>query len=577
MKIDGILLEVIGNTFMSIAEEMGAVLVKSAYSTNIKERKDCSCALFDAEGHTIAQAEHIPMHLGSLLGLIGEIKKNYAPEQIHPGDMFIANDPYNGGGTHLPDIAVASPVFYQGQVVAYVANIAHHNDVGGRVPGSNAADSDSIYAEGIRIPPVKIFQKGELVEDILNLILLNCRVNHIRRGDLNAQFACNRKGVQRMEDVCARYGVATVTACMEELLDYSERKIRMALAEIPNGSHTFSDYLDSDGVGSGPIKLSVTVEVKDQDIALDFTDNPDQVKGAINLPLSALRAAVYYSVRSIVDPALPANGGYYRAIEIKTRPGCILGCTEPAACAGRSDTAQRVADMVFGAMSQVVPHRVMAGSNSSITGIYFGGIDPKSHEYYVYMETFGGGSGARFNKDGLSCVQVHMTNTSNLPIESMEIEFPYMVEQYTLVPDSGGPGKFRGGLSMYKDIRVLGHDSCESGPPEDTSLGTVRWEARSARCHHHLPRHAGRGGNRLQKIRDHLKSKRGAPLPDARGRRLWRPDGARSRHDRPRSGRGIHYMRERDARLWPDKRGTGRDRGIWENVMRGHVSNLTQK
>ena len=195
MKIDGILLEVIGNTFMSIAEEMGAVLVKSAYSTNIKERKDCSCALFDAEGHTIAQAEHIPMHLGSLLGLIGEIKKNFTPDQIHPGDMFIANDPYNGGGTHLPDIAVASPVFYEDKVVAYVANIAHHNDVGGRVPGSNAADSDSIYAEGIRIPPVKIFQKGELVEDILNLILLNCRVNHIRRGDLNAQFACNRKGV----------------------------------------------------------------------------------------------------------------------------------------------------------------------------------------------------------------------------------------------------------------------------------------------------------------------------------------------------------------------------------------------
>ena len=203
----------------------------------------------------------------------------------------------------------------------------------------------------------------------------------------------------------------------------------------------------------------ITVEIKDQDIALDFTDNPDQVKGAINLPLSALRAAVYYGVRSIVDPCLPANGGYYRAIQIKTRPGCILGCTEPAACAGRSDTAQRVADMVFGAMSQVVPHKVMAGSNSSITGVYFGGVDPKTHEYYVYMETFGGGSGARFNKDGLSCVQVHMTNTSNLPIESMEIEFPYMVEQYTLVPDSGGPGKFRGGLSMRKDIRVLGHDS----------------------------------------------------------------------------------------------------------------------
>lgn len=458
-KINGVLLEVIGNTFMSIAEEMGAVLVKSAYSTNIKERKDCSCGVFDVEGHTIAQAEHIPMHLGSLLGLIENIVNNFDKDNIRPGDMFIANDPYNGGGTHLPDIAVASPVFWNGRIVAFAANIAHHNDVGGRVPGSNAADSDSIYAEGIRIPPVKIFNEGVLNEDILNLILLNCRVNHIRRGDLSAQFACNNKGVQRVEEVFRRYDTETVKACMKELLDYSERKIRMAIKELPNGVHEFSDYLDSDGVGSGPIKLNVKLEILDEDIELDFTDNPDQVKGAINLPQTALRAAVYYSIRSIIDPYLPTNGGYYRAIRIKTRPGCILGCTEPAACAGRSDTAQRVADMVFGAMSQVVPQQVIAGSNSSITGVYFGGVNPKDNKYYVYMETFGGGSGARFCKDGLNCVQVHMSNTSNLPIESMEIEFPYMVEQYKLVRDSGGPGKYRGGLSVMKDIRVLGHSS----------------------------------------------------------------------------------------------------------------------
>ena len=239
MKIDGILLEVIGNTFMSIAEEMGAVLVKSAYSTNIKERRDCSCAIFDAEGHTIAQAEHIPIHLGSMLSLINEIKKKFKEEEIFPGDMFIANDPYNGGGTHLPDITLVSPIFFNSKIVAYVANIAHHNDVGGRVPGSSAADSDSIYAEGIRIPPIKIFRKGILDSDILNLILLNCRVRHIRRGDLNAQFACNNKGIQRMEDVYRKYGAETIKACMDELLDYSERKIRLALAAIPNGVNEF--------------------------------------------------------------------------------------------------------------------------------------------------------------------------------------------------------------------------------------------------------------------------------------------------------------------------------------------------
>lgn len=459
MKIDGILLEVIGNTFMSIAEEMGAVLVKSAYSTNIKERRDCSCALFDAEGNTIAQAEHIPMHLGSMLGIIGELKKTFKEEDVHPGDMFIANDPYNGGGTHLPDIAVASPIFHEGKIIAYAANIAHHNDVGGRVPGSNAADSDSIYAEGIRIPLVKIFSEGRLNEDILNLILLNCRVSHIRRGDLNAQFACNKKGVQRMAEVCGHYGGKLVTASMAELLDYAERKIRLALKTIPNGACEFSDYMDSDGMGGPPLMLNVKIQVADEDVYVDFSNNPDQVAGAINLPKTALYASVYYAMRSIIDPTLPANGGYYRAIYIKTRPNCILGCSEPAACAGRSDTAQHAADMIFGAMAQLVPKQIMAGCNSSITGVYFGGVNPVDGQYYVYMETFGGGSGARFCKDGLSCVQVHMSNTSNLPIESMEMEFPYRAEQYTLVRDSGGAGQFRGGLSMMKDIRVLGHDS----------------------------------------------------------------------------------------------------------------------
>ncbi len=226
LNINGVLLEVISNTFMSIAEEMGAVLIKSAYSTNIKERKDCSCGLFDAKGRTIAQAEHIPMHLGSLLETVNEIHRFYTDDEIYEGDMFIINDPYNGGGTHLPDICIAAPVFYEGKIVAYAMNIAHHNDVGGRVPGSNAADSKTIYEEGIRIPPVKIFNKGILNEEILRVILLNCRVNDIRRGDLNAQFACCRKGVERIVETFDHYGSELTLAAMEGLLDYSERRIR---------------------------------------------------------------------------------------------------------------------------------------------------------------------------------------------------------------------------------------------------------------------------------------------------------------------------------------------------------------
>ncbi len=457
-RINAVMLEVLQNNFMSIAEEMGAVLVKSSYSSNIKERKDCSCAIFDAAGNTIAQAEHMPMHLGSLIGLVEQVLKDFNKEDIHPGDMIIANDPYNGGGTHLPDIAVAAPVFWEDEIIAFVANIAHHNDVGGRVPGSNAADSKTIYEEGIRIPPVKIYDQHHLNTDIVNLVLLNCRVRHIRHGDLKAQFACNIKGRQRVEDIAQRYGKEVTKAAMEEMLDYSERKIRQAIAELPNGKYTFSDYIDSDGVGSNPIKLNLSLEVKDDTLVFDLTDNPNQVAGAINLTKYGALACVYYGVKSILDPSIPSNGGYYRAIHCLFKEGSIIGCKEPAAVAGRSDTAQRLADIIFGAFSQIIPEKVTAGGNSSITGLYFGGVDPYTDEYYVYMETFGGGGGAKYNGDGLNAIQVHMSNSSNLPIESMEIEYPFMVESYSLVPDSGGVGKFRGGLGVRKDIRPLDHN-----------------------------------------------------------------------------------------------------------------------
>lgn len=457
-KIDSVMLEVIGNTYMSIAEEMGAVLVKSAYSTNIKERRDCSCGIFNIRGETIAQAEHIPMHLGSLLGIVQDVLRFYPLDSIREGDMFIANDAYNGGGTHLPDISVASPVFWEGKLIAFVCNIAHHNDVGGRVPGSNAADSKSIYEEGIRIPPVKIFDQGKLNEDILRLILLNCRIGDIRRGDLNAQFACNNKGIQRVQESCAHYGADLMLACMDELLNYSERKMRLAIRQLPNGKAEFSDYLDSDGMGSGPVKLSVKAEIRDEEIFLDFTDNPDQVPGATNLIESGLRACIYFCLKCIVDPTLPPNGGYYRAIRYAARPGSVVCCKEPAAVAGRTDTAQRVCDLIFGAMAKLVPHRVMAGTNGAITAIVFSGNEPGTDRPYVYLETVAGGSGARFCGDGLDAVQVNMTNTSNLPIECMEMEYPLMVDQYCLIRDSGGAGEYRGGLGIEKDIRILKGD-----------------------------------------------------------------------------------------------------------------------
>jgi N-methylhydantoinase B len=312
-----------------------------------------------------------------------------------------------------------------------------------------------IYEEGIRIPPVKIFNKGVLNDDILRLILLNCRINDIRRGDLNAQFACNKKGILRVQESCKHYGVDLMLACMDELLNYSERKMRMAIRNFPKGSVEFTDYLDSDGLGSGPVPLHVKIDILEDEIYLDFTKNPTQVAGAINLTDSGLRACIYYALKCIVDPSLPSNGGYYRPIRYAASKGTILSCKEPAAVAGRTDTAQRVCDLIFGAMAQLVPERIMAGTNGAITSIIFSGQQPDNGKTYVYLETVAGGSGARYNDDGLDAVQVHMTNTSNLPIECMEMEYPLRVEQYCMIQDSGGCGKYRGGLGIRKDIRIV--------------------------------------------------------------------------------------------------------------------------
>jgi N-methylhydantoinase B len=445
--MDRITLDVIGSALLTIAEEMGEALIKASYSSNIKERQDCSTAVFNLAGEVIAQAEHIPMHLGSLIMIVQEILKRYPVTALREGDVFIGNDPYTGGSTHLPDITVASPVFHAGEPVGFVANIAHHADGSGRA-------TRSIWDEGLRIPPIRIVEGGRLREDLMELLLLNFRLPRERRGDFRAQFAANRIGAERLGELLARHGRKTCEAAMDELLAYGERKIRAALRSIPDGIYRFEDSMDDDGADGPPVPIRVSITVQGDEILLDFAGTGAQVDGDINVVYLALVATVYYALKALLDPSIPANGGFYRAIRVDAPVGSIVNAQPPAPVAWRTQTCQRIADVVFGALAPALPDRVIGATNGANSAWVFSGVDPRTGHYYVYLETIGGGSGARATRDGLDGVQVHITNTSNLPVECLEMEYPLLVEEYALEEDSGGPGRFRGGLGLRRTIRV---------------------------------------------------------------------------------------------------------------------------
>lgn len=455
-KINSIGLEIMGNLLLSVAEEMGIILVKTAYSTNIKERKDASTALFDANGRMIAQAEHVPMHLGSMLSVVEVLLKKYSKEDIKPGDMFITNDPYKGGGTHLPDITMVEPVFVDNRIVAFVANIAHHSDIGGKVPGSTSSDANSIYQEGIRIPLIRICKEGKVLQDVLEFILLNSRTGEERKGDLYAQISCNKSGVKRMQEIIKKYGVNYFSTCTDALLDYAEELMRAGIRKLPNGEYFFEDYLDDDGINIGqPVPIRAKITITDNSATVDFTGTSPQVDGPLNMVLSGTLTTVFYCFKAIVGPTIFANQGIYRALNIVAPEKSIVNCSSPAPVGVRIDAAQRVADVIFGALAKAAPERVLAACNSSVTSAIFSGLDPKSNQYFVYLETIAGGSGAHSKNDGLSGVQVHMTNTSNLPIEALEREYPILVESYRFAEDSGGPGYYRGGLGIQRKFRML--------------------------------------------------------------------------------------------------------------------------
>lgn len=477
-EVDPITVQVIGNAMLSIADEVGSVLRRASYSTNIKERSDCSTALFDATGRLIAQAEHIPIHMGSMAGAVGRLSgrvPGYETVSIQPGDVFITNDPYSGGGTHLPDITMVAPVFYQDKIIGYSANIAHHSDVGGHVAGSNSGDSTTLFMEGLRIPLVKLTSQGSVVHDVLDFVLLNSRLPEERYGDLLAQQSSAAIGATRLIELYQKYGSETVTASSQALLDYAERRLRIAVEAVPDGVYEYTDWLDPDGEGNAPIPISVAITVSSGHIALDFTGTGREAEVAVNVVRSALEATVYYALKAALDPELPANGGFFDSVEITVPEGTILNPRPPAPVAARTDACQRVVDTIFGALAKALPQRIPAGSHSTVTYVNFSGT---GDSFYVYPEVIAGGSGARPEADGLDAVQVHITNSSNLPIEALEAEYPLRVEAYTLVADSGGAGKYRGGLAIRRDVRILGdgaefsaHADRQSAPPRGYAGG----------------------------------------------------------------------------------------------------------
>ncbi|MCE6075272.1 hydantoinase B/oxoprolinase family protein [Agrobacterium vitis] len=444
IKIDPITVEVIGSALTSIVEEMGEALVRASYSTNIKERRDCSTALFDRQGNALCQADHIPMHLGSFIGIIPFIGKRYAAADIRPGDVFIGNDAYEGGGTHLPDIVLAEPIFVKDEMVGWAVNTAHHADFADR-------GHAHIYQEGIRLPPVRLYREGNLQQDVQDVFLLNCQVPHERLSDLRAQMSANRLGVRRMQDLCGKYGSDKVLAAGDALQDYAERKMRAGIAAIPDGTYSFSDQFDAN-LYPGSMEFKVDITIKGDEMRIVF-DAPPQIAAGLNVVYTALLATCYYAVKSVVDPTILPNAGLSRPITVDAPYGSILNCQHPAAVDGRIAACDRAADMVQGALAKALPGKVMAAGCGACTGAVFTGAR-QDGSLWVFAESIGGGGGARPTADGLSGIHVHMSNTSNLPVEAAEAEYPLTLLRYELVNGSAGAGTWRGGMGLRRVYRV---------------------------------------------------------------------------------------------------------------------------
>jgi N-methylhydantoinase B len=458
MRCDPIELEIFKNLYHSIAEEMGAALRRTAFSPNIKERRDYSCAVFDRAGEVIAMGDHMPVHLGSMPM---SVRAGIAACEMAPGDVVMLNDPFRGG-THLPDITLVAPVYVKprrrlGQTSPdfYVASRAHHADVGGAYAGSMGLCRE-IYQEGLRIPPVRIMRAGVMERDVLALLLNNVRTPEEREGDLGAQIAACHTGAERLRETCARYGIDRAQRAARELLRYSEELMRTFLLRVPSGTYRAEDFLDNDGVSDRPVKIAVKVTVGQKQVTVDFTGSDAQVEGSINAVEAITYSACFYVFRCLLADDVPATAGLMRPVQVIAPEGTVVNARPPAAVAGGNvETSQRMVDVLLRALAQAIPNKIPAAASGTMNNLTIGGIDPRTGQPFAYYETIAGGMGARPGKPGVSGVHTHMTNSLNTPAEAIEYAYPLRVRRYSLRPGSGGGGKHRGGDGIIREIEVL--------------------------------------------------------------------------------------------------------------------------
>jgi N-methylhydantoinase B len=470
--IDPIKFEVIRNALLEATEEMAIALRRSAYSTNIKTRADFSCAFFDSQLRVVAQAFAQPNHLGSFVELVPRALRTYGVQNLGPGDAILTNDPY-GGGVHLNDITLISPVYApventgpsdlpaeQGAAPApllgYVASLAHHVDVGGGAPASIGAFRE-VFQEGVIIPPVRLVHGGRIVDDIFRLVLAQIRSKHETAGDFRAQIAANNTGARRLSALVERMRLATVRAYIDELIAYTERRARSEIAKLPRGTFAAEGTLDNDGFTDQPVQLAARVIIDDTGVAFDLTGCDPQRRAPVNATFAQTFSCCAFALKCLIDPDVPTNAGFYACVRVIAPPGTVVNCTSPAPVVGGWETNSRLTDVIFKALSPALPERMPAGTKAMICHAGFGGISPRTNEYYCFLETLAGGFGARQHADGPDAVQTHGQNTENAPIEETERNYPLRIARYELVDDSEGPGRQRGGLGLRRDYLFPDH------------------------------------------------------------------------------------------------------------------------
>jgi N-methylhydantoinase B len=467
--LDPISFEVIRNALVAATDEMVLALKRSAYSTNIKTRSDFSCAFFDAQLRSVAQGFAQPVHLGSMVEQVPKAVLAYGPENLGPGDVIVTNDPHPSG-VHLNDVSLISPVHWEGELLGYVANLAHHVDVGGGAPASIGAFRE-VFQEGVIIPPVKLVRGGKIVDDVFRLVLAQIRSKHETAGDFRAQIAANATGVRRVQALVARHGLEMIRATMEELLEYTERRTRAEIEALPHGVYEAEGFVDNDGYTDEPVRLCARIEIGPDGVHFDTTGSDPQRRAPVNSTYAMTFSACAYALKCLVDPDLPVNDGFYRLVTVEAPAGTVTNCTWPAPVVGGWETQTRLVDVLFLALLPAFPRRLPAGTKAMMCQAGFGSLDVEAGTYTCFYDTFAGGYGGRYASDGPDAVQTHGQNTENAPVEETELNYPVRIDGLALVDDSEGPGRFRGGLGLRKDYRFDLHttftilaDRDRSGP-----------------------------------------------------------------------------------------------------------------